>query len=183
MLRNIDADEALDMLCALPVRLELETIPLDDAHGRILARELRAPISVPPFDKSPYDGYAFRGEDTLSASQERPVTLKITEEIPAGKAPSVEITDGGTPRRSSPARRSRRAPTPRSNMSLPSIRTRKVTLSSRSRRTPISFTPAATSGPARSFLTKGHTHHGADARRSGQPGVRPACPFSKSPRS
>jgi molybdopterin molybdotransferase len=94
MLRNIDADEALDMLCALPVRLELETIPLDDAHGRILARELRAPISVPPFDKSPYDGYAFRGEDTLSASQERPVTLKITEEIPAGKAPAVEITTG-----------------------------------------------------------------------------------------
>ncbi len=94
MLRNIDADEALDMLCALPVRPELETVPLDDAQGRILACDIRAPISVPPFDKSPYDGYAFRGEDTLSASQERPVTLKITEEIPAGKQPSVEITAG-----------------------------------------------------------------------------------------
>ena len=94
MLKNISADEALEMLCALPAAPETETVALNDAQGRILAGDIRALLSVPPFDKSPYDGYAFRGEDTRSASQEHPVTLKITEEIPAGKAPTIEVTAG-----------------------------------------------------------------------------------------
>ena len=40
------------------------------AQGRDrIRRYCTARISVPPFDRSPYDGYAFRGEDTLSARQ------------------------------------------------------------------------------------------------------------------
>ncbi len=82
------------MLCGLPVTHETETVPLAAAQDRILSDSIRALISVPPFDKSPYDGYALRGADTKNASAGNPVTLKITEEIPAGKAPSVEITPG-----------------------------------------------------------------------------------------
>lgn len=94
MLKNIEADAGLKMLCELDVSLKTETVALADAQDRILATDLFAVIPTPPFDRSPFDGYAFRGKDTQSASKEHPVTLKITEEIPAGKIPSIEITQG-----------------------------------------------------------------------------------------
>jgi len=59
-----------------------------------LAEDLLAKENVPPFDRSAYDGYALRSEDTISASTGSPVMLKILEEIPAGTLPSRRITEG-----------------------------------------------------------------------------------------
>jgi molybdopterin molybdotransferase len=50
-----------------PVR-EHETVPLMQAHGRILAHDVVSPISVPPHDNSAMDGYALRGAE-LQAGQ------------------------------------------------------------------------------------------------------------------
>ncbi|NLL39348.1 MAG: molybdopterin molybdotransferase MoeA [Clostridiales bacterium] len=94
MQNNISADRARDMLLELPVLLKTEKVKLEASHGRILASDVYAEIPVPPFDRSPYDGYAFRGEDTVSATKEKPAILEITEEIPAGEMPEVEITPG-----------------------------------------------------------------------------------------
>jgi molybdopterin molybdotransferase len=94
MLKNIEADAAQKLLSALPVTLAAEKAALSAALGRVLAADVVSMIPSPPFDKSPFDGYAFRGEDTKNASPERPVALKITEELPAGKAPTMEVTAG-----------------------------------------------------------------------------------------
>jgi molybdopterin molybdotransferase len=94
MLKNIPINDAAALLleqAAVPAR---ETVPLFAAQGRVLARDIRACINVPGFDRSPYDGYALRGEDTAAASAESPVVLRITEELPAGTAPSVPVTPG-----------------------------------------------------------------------------------------
>ena len=40
-----------------------ETVPLGEAHGRILAADITAPIAVPAADNSAVDGYAFRHAD------------------------------------------------------------------------------------------------------------------------
>ena len=61
-----------------------ERVPLQAALGRVLAEEITAARDVPPFDRSPFDGYAFRAADTLGAGEAHGVTLKILEEIPAG---------------------------------------------------------------------------------------------------
>ena len=82
------------MLYNLPVSPSYETVALSDALSRVAAFDVRAPISVPPFDRSPYDGFAFRGEDTKGATRENPVTLRITEELPAGVYPKIPITPG-----------------------------------------------------------------------------------------
>ena len=50
-----------------PVR-EQETVPLMQAHGRILAQNVVSPISVPPHDNSAMDGFAFSGAE-LTAGQ------------------------------------------------------------------------------------------------------------------
>ncbi len=94
MLKNIEADQALHMICALEAALEIESVKLMEAQGRVLAADIVALIPSPPFDRSPFDGYAFRGEDTRAAGKEHPVTLRITEEIPAGKASEIEVTSG-----------------------------------------------------------------------------------------
>lgn len=91
---RIELDAALRMLSELEVSPETETVPLFGALGRVLARDAVAVLDVPPFDRSPYDGYAIRGEDTALASRETPVTLRVVEELPAGKAPAVKITAG-----------------------------------------------------------------------------------------
>ena len=44
-------------------RLPVERISLSRAHGRILARDLVAPIPLQPFDNSAMDGYALRHSD------------------------------------------------------------------------------------------------------------------------
>jgi molybdopterin molybdotransferase len=90
----MEVSQAVGMLCAHAAPRETETVKLADALGRVPATDIRAVIPSPPFDRSPFDGYAFRGEDTAGATKEQPVTLKITEEIPAGKASEFEITAG-----------------------------------------------------------------------------------------
>jgi molybdopterin molybdotransferase len=93
-LKNIEADAAAEMLSALPVALETETVSLPEALHRLLAEDVFAALPAPPFDRSPFDGYAFRGSDTQGASKQNPVVLKITEEIPAGKVPTMAVTEG-----------------------------------------------------------------------------------------
>lgn len=72
----------------------MEGVPLMKADGRVLAEPAYAVGDVPPFDRSPYDGYAFRAEDTAEAGPETPVTLRILEEVPAGSMWSREVTPG-----------------------------------------------------------------------------------------
>lgn len=93
-INKIELDEALSILAGLDVSLSAETVPLFQAQGRVLARDVTAVIDVPHFDRSPYDGYAFRGEDTADASSQAPAVLRIVEELPAGTAPRVKITAG-----------------------------------------------------------------------------------------
>lgn len=88
--------EASDCLLNLakPETQTIEHILLQDAFERIIAEDITAKIPVPSFSKSAYDGYALRQADTAAASPEHPVTLDVTEVIPAGSVPTCPITDG-----------------------------------------------------------------------------------------
>ena len=94
MLRSIETDAAMKLLYDIPVEYKPETVKLQNAQGRVTASKITAEMAIPPFDRSPYDGYAFRGADTADASRENPAILRITEELPAGTAPKYEVTPG-----------------------------------------------------------------------------------------
>lgn len=83
-----------DLLLGAVDALPAETVWLANANGRVLARTLVAGEDVPPFDRSPYDGYALRAADTAAASREHPVTLSVLEEIPAGTIGRVPLRPG-----------------------------------------------------------------------------------------
>lgn len=91
---SISYTDARDILLSVVAPVATEQIPLKNCAGRILGADLHAKEDVPPFDRSPYDGYAFISEDTRDASKESPVTLKILEEIPAGGVSHIPVTPG-----------------------------------------------------------------------------------------
>ncbi len=70
--------------------LEMEKIPLAFSYGRVLAENLYSPLPIPPFFRSPLDGYSYRGEVGNTA----PLSLQIVSEIPAGTWSDGTIKEG-----------------------------------------------------------------------------------------
>jgi molybdopterin molybdotransferase len=62
--------------------LERELVALENAAGRVLAEDLAATLTQPPFDASAMDGYAVRAEDIASL----PAELKLIGASLAGDA-------------------------------------------------------------------------------------------------
>ena len=54
-----------------------ETIPTDEALGRVLAEDVASPVDVPGFDRSNVDGWAVVAADTFGASEHEPKRLRI----------------------------------------------------------------------------------------------------------
>ena len=75
MRTNASWVEVRDLLLSLSAPVGTETVSLYEACGRVLGFDLTAGEDVPPFDRSAYDGYAFRAADTVGASREHPIAL------------------------------------------------------------------------------------------------------------
>ncbi|HBL56478.1 MAG TPA: molybdopterin biosynthesis protein, partial [Deltaproteobacteria bacterium] len=58
-----------------PKPLGEELVLLENARGRILAVDVLARHNVPYFDRSNFDGFALRAEDTFGAQETAPVLL------------------------------------------------------------------------------------------------------------
>ncbi|MGA9773823.1 MAG: gephyrin-like molybdotransferase Glp [Blastocatellia bacterium] len=86
----ITVDQALGIVLDRVEPLAVETLPLEQAHTRILAEKIRADIDLPPFDRARMDGYAVRSADVRTA----PVELKIIGEIAAGAVFDGELKAG-----------------------------------------------------------------------------------------
>ena len=70
--KRMPAREALDLLRArVTTVVDRETVPLDSAHGRILADDLRSERNVPAFDNVAVDGYAFAHESLATEGESR----------------------------------------------------------------------------------------------------------------
>lgn len=67
-----------------------ETVALDEAFRRVLAADIQAPLSLPPFDNSAMDGYAVLSADTSRGA----VVLRLAGESPAGTAPAERLASG-----------------------------------------------------------------------------------------
>ncbi|WP_260861966.1 molybdopterin molybdotransferase MoeA [Bacillus pumilus] len=63
---------------------QVEWVPLRNSLERFIAEDILADHDVPAFDRSPYDGFALRAEDTKEASSEHPVEFEVIDHIGAG---------------------------------------------------------------------------------------------------
>jgi molybdopterin molybdotransferase len=69
-----------------PARLGLEA-----AEGTVLAADATAAIPLPSFDNSSMDGYAVHAADIAAATGQAPVTLPVTDQVPAGDTRAVTV--------------------------------------------------------------------------------------------
>jgi molybdopterin molybdotransferase len=76
------------------IPLSTERVPLSDAVGRVLAQDVVASVSLPPWDNASMDGFAVRADDVRGASTERPARLRVVQTIAAGKRPTRPIAAG-----------------------------------------------------------------------------------------
>ena len=73
----LSIEQALEIALASCRMTEAETCPIGDCAGRVLAEDMRAAISSPPFRRSAMDGFAVRSEDLRGASGRSPVVLTV----------------------------------------------------------------------------------------------------------
>ncbi|UTR12866.1 molybdopterin molybdotransferase MoeA [Evansella sp. LMS18] len=90
----IQVSEAVKKVMEFSREGEKEYIDIENADGRYLAEAVIADHNIPPFDRSPLDGFAVRSEDTKNASGEHPVRLEVIETVGAGGVPSLEVKPG-----------------------------------------------------------------------------------------
>ena len=90
----IPVDEALERLLSGADRLAAETVTIDRAAWRVLAADISALRTQPPFNASAMDGYAVRAADVAST----PTTLRMIGEAPAGRGFAGTVGPGETVR-------------------------------------------------------------------------------------
>jgi molybdopterin molybdotransferase len=70
-------DEVVALIALRVGSVGVETVPLLEAAGRVLAIEAVASVPVPPFDRAAMDGYAVRGEESFGADAYSPAVFRI----------------------------------------------------------------------------------------------------------
>ncbi|WP_274292604.1 gephyrin-like molybdotransferase Glp [Clostridium perfringens] len=94
MKKFITLEEALEILNKNTKALKSEVVSIKDSLKRVLYGDVKSKINNPPFNKSVFDGYSFKSEDSKGTSKENPIELKIVDEIFAGDFSEIEIKHG-----------------------------------------------------------------------------------------
>lgn len=95
---DIGYEQALGLALENVSPLGQETIPIDRAVGRVVARSVSALVDSPTGDVSFKDGYAVVSSDLANAGPGNPVTLEIVGYAAAGEASPAVVRPGATVR-------------------------------------------------------------------------------------
>ena len=63
------------------VSIRTTKVDLDESLGHVLAEDIVATYDIPRFNKSPYDGFAIRSEDSKDASGEHRIEFEVIDHI------------------------------------------------------------------------------------------------------
>ena len=90
----LELEEALRRILAAIPQPVSESVALTEAHGRVLAEQVRSPLDLPVFDNSAMDGYAVRAGDVAAAKPDSPVRLRLVGKVAAGETSWAEVKAG-----------------------------------------------------------------------------------------
>jgi molybdenum cofactor synthesis domain-containing protein len=91
----IPFDEALRIIDDHITPIErVEKLGLGACLGRVLAEDVVAVRSTPPFDRAAMDGYAVKARDTFGTSRQNPRALGVVGVIYAGEKPQRKVAKG-----------------------------------------------------------------------------------------
>lgn len=78
--KSLEEAKAISSRLANLIQLEVETVPVTQAVGRVTAEPLFAKISSPPFHCAAMDGIAVKAESTYGATEDEPKVLVLGRE-------------------------------------------------------------------------------------------------------
>ena len=88
----MSVDEAVSIIAARVTAVQdIETVSLTAADGRILAKEISAPLPLPPFTNSAVDGYAVRGRDLAQLEEQ---AFPVAGRVQAGASAQGPVEPG-----------------------------------------------------------------------------------------
>ncbi|HEX6924517.1 MAG TPA: gephyrin-like molybdotransferase Glp [Longimicrobiaceae bacterium] len=90
----LSVTEARERVLAGVAPLPPERRPLEDSLGYALAETITSPIDLPPWHNSAMDGYAVRADDVRGASEQKPVVLRLIDDVPAGGFARHSVSPG-----------------------------------------------------------------------------------------
>lgn len=91
---RISLEQALNILMDHVTHGKTERKTLEDCLGLVLSEDVYALLDMPPFSRSAQDGYALCSKDSIGATGENPVKLKVTGKIYAGDHLDVQVRSG-----------------------------------------------------------------------------------------
>lgn len=80
----IPVSEAIHRIVSQNIKTEPMHVNIYESEGYILAENIIATYDIPRFNKSPYDGFAIRSQDTKGASGDHRVEFQVIDHIGAG---------------------------------------------------------------------------------------------------
>lgn len=86
----IDLEEAKARVLSRVHANAPQVVAVRDARGLVLAEDIIATESIPPFDNTAVDGYAVKSADVATV----PVRLRVVDEVRAGVWPTTSVQDG-----------------------------------------------------------------------------------------
>jgi molybdopterin molybdotransferase len=88
----MSVDEAVRLIASRVTAVpDIETVALADADGRILAKDILAPLALPPFTNSAVDGYAVSSHHLPQAGEQ---AFAVTGRVQAGVSAQVPVKPG-----------------------------------------------------------------------------------------
>ncbi|WP_138418568.1 gephyrin-like molybdotransferase Glp [Aquibacillus sediminis] len=92
--KPIKVNQAIEHVMEYARQGTVKDLALEKSYGYFLGEDLVADHDVPLFDRSPYDGFAIRAEDTETATRETPIQLEVIGEIGAGSVFEGPVQQG-----------------------------------------------------------------------------------------
>ena len=93
-LEVVSVSEAVETVRRIAPLPGCEEVPLEDALHRVLARDVRADIDIPGFDRSTVDGYAVAAAETTGASEAIPAMHQCQGRVGMGTADAGVVSRG-----------------------------------------------------------------------------------------
>lgn len=90
----VPVDEAVRAASGLARTVGTETVPLEEAAGRVLARDVSAETDLPGFARSTVDGYAVRAGETVGASDALPSVFRMKGRVAMGAGAGFTLGPG-----------------------------------------------------------------------------------------
>lgn len=92
----VSVEKALELIFSYTPFKKLEEIdlPIEEAYGYIVSKDIVSPEDLPDFNRSTVDGYAVNSADTFGASETSPAYINLTKEIKMGEKPDFKLRKG-----------------------------------------------------------------------------------------